>query len=49
MKLVLGDLGLARNQQNNLNIITGTVGTTCYFAPEVAEGSGNYNEKIDVW
>jgi len=49
MQLVLGDLGLARNQQNNSNSISAINGTPVYAPPEIADNSKNYTEKIDIW
>ncbi len=50
MQLVLGDLGLARNQQPNLNkSLSFGFGTIYYIAPEVIKGFKNYTEKIDIW
>ena len=50
MQLVLGDLGLARNQQQNLNkSLSFGFGTIYYIAPEVIKGFTNYTEKIDIW
>ncbi len=48
MQLVLGDLGLARNQQNNLNSISAINGTPVYLPPEIVKASKNYTEKIDI-
>jgi serine/threonine protein kinase len=46
---VLGDLGLARNQQNNSNSISAINGTPVYLPPEIVKASKNYTEKIDIW
>jgi len=49
-ELVLGDLGLARNQQQNLDkSLSFGFGTIFYTAPEILKDSKNYNEKIDIW
>jgi cyclin-dependent kinase 2 len=48
-ELVLGDLGLARNQQQNDKSLSCGIGTTFYAAPEIFIDSKNYNEKIDIW
>jgi len=49
-ELVLGDLGLARNQQQNFDkSLSFGFGTPSYTAPEIFIDSKSYNEKIDIW
>jgi serine/threonine protein kinase len=49
-ELELGDLGLARNQQQNYNnSLSFGFGTPFYTAPEIVNDSKSYNEKIDIW
>ena len=49
-ELVLGDLGLARNQQQNFDkSLSFGIGTIFYTAPEILMDAKNYNEKIDIW
>ena len=49
-ELVLGDLGLARNQQQNLNnSLSVGCGTIFYTAPEIFNDPKNYTDKIDIW
>ena len=49
-ELVLGDLGLARNQEQNFDkSLSFGFGTRFYTAPEIFKDAKNYNEKIDIW
>jgi len=52
-KLVLGDLGLARNHNIDKSISSmSTLGTVYYKAPEFFSqdsNSNDYSEKIDIW
>jgi len=48
-ELVLGDLGLARNQQQNDKSLSCGIGTKFYAAPEIFNDPKNYDKKIDIW
>ena len=52
-KLVLGDLGLSRNNSTNSVLSSmSTLGTVSYKAPEFFQNDDsivNYDEKIDIW
>mmetsp|Transcript_149 Transcript_149/g.399 ORF Transcript_149/g.399 Transcript_149/m.399 type:complete len:573 (-) Transcript_149:102-1820(-) len=48
----VGDFGMARamEEQGKTNgVMTSTVGSWVYMAPEIMGGSGTYDEKVDVW
>lgn len=45
----IADFGVAKEVTSNRATNTVYVGTMHYIAPEMTDGKGNYNSKIDIW
>lgn len=48
-RIKIADFGVAKEVTSNRATNTVYVGTMHYIAPEMTDGKGNYNSKIDIW